>query len=63
MSEIEEKRHHPLPKDERARHDRIPESIEDERDQGDDSPCDQPASKEEPPEGRYANPDGTTYEA
>ncbi|MDB5708424.1 MAG: hypothetical protein JWL96_494 [Sphingomonas bacterium] len=52
--------HHPLPRDERARHDLIPETIEDERDKGDDAPDDQP-SPTDAPSRTYANPDGSRY--
>ena len=58
-----DKPHHPLPKDERARHDLLPEGIEDVRDQGDDDPEAPPASKSEPPAGEFANPDGSKYPA
>ena len=52
--------HHPLPEDERARHDLIPESIEDARDKGDDAPGDVPSSTEAPRRD-YRNPDGSPY--
>lgn len=61
MPELE-KRHHPLPKDERARHDLIPESIEKERPQGDDDPDAAPASDTDPPRRRYRDPAGKPYE-
>jgi hypothetical protein len=54
--------HHPLPQDDRARHDLIPESIEDERDRGDDAPEAKPG-KDPPEERTYANPDGSPYPA
>jgi hypothetical protein len=52
--------HHPLPRDERARHDLIPESVEDVRDKGEDSPGDAP-SDTEAPEHDYRYPDGSPY--
>jgi len=42
--------HHPLPRSDKARHDRIPESIEDERPLGDDDPDAPPPSKVLPPD-------------
>jgi hypothetical protein len=63
MTDSDGKPHHPLPKDERARHDLLPESIEDEREQGDDSPESPPASKTEAPRGHYVNPDGSGYDS
>jgi hypothetical protein len=48
--------HHPLPKDERARHDRIPESIERGHDMGDDDPDAPMPSLTEPPERSYSDP-------
>ena len=48
MQENAKAGHHPLPGDERARHDLIPESVEDERDKGDDSPGDAPSETERP---------------
>ena len=62
MSDTKDEGHHPLPKDERARHDLLPESIEDERDLGDDDPAASKASKTEAPRRQYSNPDGSTYE-
>jgi hypothetical protein len=53
--------HHPLPADGRARHDAIPESVENVRDKGDDSPDDEPGKLPEP--HSYANPDGSPYRA
>lgn len=52
--------HHPLPEDARARHDLLPENIEDARDKGDDAPDDAPSSTE-PPTGEFKNPDGSPY--
>jgi len=52
--------HHPLPEDERARHDLLPENIEDARDKGDDAP-DDAASSSEAPRRTYRNPDGSPY--
>ena len=52
--------HHPLPSDERARHDLIPESVEDVRDKGEDAPGDAP-SDTEAPERDYKYPDGSPY--
>lgn len=52
--------HHPLPQDDRARHDLIPESIERDRDFGDDAaenPEDNLHRRE------YKNPDGSPYPA
>lgn len=63
MSEQEDRRHHPLPEDDRARHDRLPESIENARDLGEDDPTGSEPSPTEPPGGHYRNPDGTAYEA
>jgi hypothetical protein len=53
--------HHPLPKDDRARHDVLPESIEDERDLGDDDPAARKPSTTEPPARKYKDPDGRPY--
>ncbi|WP_157216625.1 hypothetical protein [Flavisphingomonas formosensis] len=55
------KPHHPLPKDRRARHDRLPESIEDVRDLGDDDPEAEAASADTPPAEIYRDPDGRPY--
>jgi hypothetical protein len=55
------KPHHPLPKDDRARHDLIPESVENERPLGDDDPDAAPASTTEPPERRYRDPANKPY--
>ncbi|MDB5706804.1 MAG: hypothetical protein JWN66_3920 [Sphingomonas bacterium] len=57
------KPHHPLPDDDRARHDLIPESIEDSRDKGDDDPGQAAPSETEPPVHHYRNPDGTPYDS
>ncbi|MES1971668.1 MAG: hypothetical protein V4472_04355 [Pseudomonadota bacterium] len=54
--------HHPLPGDDRARHDLIPESVEDVRDIGDDDPGAPGSSKVTPPLRHYRNPDGTPYD-
>lgn len=62
MSEDTDKLHHPLPKDDRARHDQIPENIENARDQGDDDPDAPTPSKSEPPERHYRDPDGRPYD-
>jgi len=61
MAEKSREAHHPLPRDERARHDLIPESIEDGRDKGSDAPG-EPADPVTPPHRHYANPDGSPYE-
>jgi hypothetical protein len=53
--------HHPLPADDRARHDVIPESIEDIRDKGDDGLAGEPGTA--PRSRSYTNPDGSTYPA
>ena len=58
----QDKPHHPLPKDDRARHDLIPESIENESPQGDDDPYTAPASNVEPPKRQYRDPDGRPYD-
>ena len=60
MTHPHDKPHHPLPADERSRHDRLPENIEEERPLGADDPGAAP-SPSEPPEGEYRNPDGSTY--
>lgn len=59
MSDRDKERHHPLPEDERARHDLIPESIEAARQKGDDAPDD--ASNDPPASRTFRNPDGTRY--
>lgn len=59
MSDRDKARHHPLPEDERARHDLIPESIEATREKGDDAPDD--ASNDPPASRTFRNPDGTRY--
>lgn len=51
-------RHHPLPSDDRARHDQIPESVEDEREVDDGGPR---PSTTKPPEHEYRDPDGRPY--
>lgn len=51
--------HHPLPADDRARHDLIPEGIEDVRDTGDDDPGGK--AGDDPQPRSYANPDGSPY--
>jgi hypothetical protein len=56
-------RHHPLPGDDRARHDRLPEGVEDIRDKGDDAPGQPPPSTSEPPAHHYRYPDGTPYDS
>ena len=53
--------HHPLPEDERSRHDRLPESIEAVRDTGEDDPDGPEPSATEPPVAEYRNPDGRRY--
>lgn len=58
-----DKNHHPLPKDERSRHDQLPESIEDVRPLGDDDPDAGPPSDTEPPRRRYRDPAGKPYDA
>lgn len=63
MTEPADKPHHPLPEDGRARHDRLPESVENAREDGDDDPEAPAPSPTESPDGRYRNPDGTVYEA
>lgn len=63
MTTQTDKPHHPLPKDERARHDLLPESIENTRDQGDDDPEAPTPSRTEPPGKPYRDPDGRAYEA
>lgn len=62
MTKPDDKPHHPLPKDRRARHDLIPESVEDTRDQGDDDPDAPPPSQTEPPVEHYRDPDGRPYD-
>jgi len=55
------KGHHPLPADDRARHDVLPEGIENVRDKGDDSA---PGKDGDAPAPRtYAEPDGSPYPA
>jgi hypothetical protein len=54
--------HHPLPSDPRARHDLIPESVEDVRDRDEGENPDDPASPVEPPVGHYRDPDGRPYD-
>lgn len=51
--------HHPLPQDSRARHDLIPESIEEERAKGDDAP---PGSDNRE-KRMYRDPAGKPYPA
>ena len=53
--------HHPLPADDRARHDVIPESIENVRDKGDDTAGGQTGMEPQP--RTYSNPNGSTYPA
>ena len=60
MQENAKAGHHPLPSDERARHDLIPESVEDEREKGEDAPGETP-SDTEAPERDYKYPDGSPY--
>lgn len=55
--------HHPLPSDARARHDLIPENIEDTRDRDDGESSGEKASPVVPPAGHYRDPDGRPYEA
>ena len=43
---------HPLPKDSRARHDLLPEGVEEMRDLGDDDPASPRASPMAPPDTR-----------
>lgn len=62
MSDQPEGRHHPLPSDSRARHDLIPESIEDARNRDDGEDPENPASPVEPPVGHYRDPDGRPYD-
>ena len=57
MSERNPTPHHPLPRDARARHDRLPESIVDERDLGDDAPDEDPLL----PDAVYRDPQGRPY--
>lgn len=54
--------HHPLPKDPRARHDLLPEGVEERRPSGEDDPGAPAPSPSEPPELHYRNPDGTPYD-
>jgi hypothetical protein len=61
MSDAAKKDHHPLPADDRARHDVIPESIEDARDKGDDNPGVEPGNGPLPRTYKY--PDGSPYPA
>jgi hypothetical protein len=63
MNEAIKKGHHPLPKDERARHDLLPENIEDVRELGDDDPLAPRPSKTEAPREHYVNPDGSAYQS
>jgi hypothetical protein len=61
MTSEAEKPHHPLPRDDRARHDILPESIENERGLGDDDPGASKPSTTEPPAREYRDPDGRPY--
>lgn len=54
---------HPLPSDPRARHDLIPESIEDSHGRDEGEPAEGGASATEPPAGFYRDPDGRPYPA
>lgn len=45
MTDGSQKEHHPLPGDERARHDLLPESAEGVRTKGDDAPQDPKAER------------------
>ena len=69
MSQGDTGRHHPLPSDPRARHDRLPESIENARErdegegEGENKGGPEPASPDEPPLGHYRDPDGRPYNA
>jgi hypothetical protein len=53
--------HHPLPADDRARHDALPASIENVRDKGDDSAKDE--NGEMPQPRTIKNPEGSPYPA
>lgn len=63
MNDPADKPHHPLPKDERARHDLLPEGIETTRDAGDDDPDAPAPSATQAPELHFRNPDGSPYDA
>ena len=54
--------HHPLPKDDRARHDLIPEEMEDGRPLGEDDPDAPTPSSTTPPKRQYRDVDGRPYE-
>ncbi len=54
--------HHPLPKDERARHDLVGETVEKSHGLGDDDPGAPQPSLTEPPHGHYRDPDGRPYD-
>jgi hypothetical protein len=59
MSDAAKPAHHPLPADDRARHDVLPESVEEARDRGDDNPGVEPGDGPSP--RTYENPDGSLY--
>ena len=61
MPTSHDKPHHPLPKDDRARHDLIPETVEEERDLGDDDPEADDPSQTKPPKRSYRDPAGKPY--
>lgn len=74
MNDRERTPHHPLPEDERSRHDLLPESIgtarDGDRDDGLEPDRGAPvldvldaADASEPPHDRYRNPDGSPYES
>ncbi|HZF43931.1 MAG TPA: hypothetical protein VEZ48_11040 [Sphingomonadaceae bacterium] len=54
--------HHPLPRDARSRHDRLPEDIEGARPSGEDDPAAPEPDPDAPPPMHYRNPDGTPYD-
>lgn len=61
MSETTTSGHHPLPADDRARHDALPENIENVRDKGDDTAKGETGKAPQP--RTYSNPDGSPYSA
>lgn len=62
MSHPADEPHHPLPRDARSRHDRLPEAVETRREPGEDDPQAPAPDPSEPPEMHYRNPDGTPYD-
>lgn len=63
MTDVTSRPHHPLPADERARHDLLPEPVKKGRGRGADAPEDPEADADQRPRRPYANPDGSPYES